>query len=203
MKYTISSVIAFAAAALAKPILTNTEYPVEEGQPFTITWANAEGPVTLTLKNGPSKNLQDVTVIASDLTGTEFTWTPEDLPSDTYAIEIRDSTDEPNYSIPFVYEGTGTAPSVTSSAEASSTAESSTITSVASSTEESSSTITSAASSAESSSLSKILSATSTTSTSTTRTAPVTTPTNQNEGQRFSSPLALLMVTVAAVFFFN
>lgn len=64
MKFTISTVIAFAAAALAKPILTNSDYTVEEGKPFTITWSNAEGPVTLTLKNGPSKNLKDVTVIA-------------------------------------------------------------------------------------------------------------------------------------------
>ncbi|KAM7224283.1 hypothetical protein V8F06_000064 [Rhypophila decipiens] len=193
MKFAVSAIFALAAVVLAQPKLTNTEFNVVEGEPFEITWMNAEGPVTLTLKNGPAKNLKDVATIKAGITGDSFTWIPSDLPSDTYAIEITDASGVPNYSVQFAYEGTGVAPSASSSAPASSTV-TSTVTSEASSTAPSS---TASESSTESSMT------TSTTSTST-RSAPTSTPTNQNsEGQRFSSPLALLLVTVAAVMFFN
>ncbi|KAM7193521.1 hypothetical protein V8F33_007748 [Rhypophila sp. PSN 637] len=194
MKFAVSAIFALAAVVLAQPKLTNTEFNVVEGEPFEITWMNAEGPVTLTLKNGDAKNLKDVTVIQTGITGDSFTWIPSDLPSDTYAIEISDASGVPNYSIQFEYEGTGVAPSASSSAPASSTV-TSTVTSEASSSAPSSTP------SSESSTESSMT--TSTTSTST-RSAPTSTPTNQNsEGQRFSSPLALLLVTVAAVMLFN
>lgn len=53
------------SAAFAKVILTNTQFNVAVGQPFTITWSDATGPVTLTLKDGESGNLQTVSTIAS------------------------------------------------------------------------------------------------------------------------------------------
>lgn len=63
MKFLLSTVVAFAAAVLAKPILTNSNFDIVEGEPFTFTWDNAEGEVTLTLKNGDPGNLKDVLVI--------------------------------------------------------------------------------------------------------------------------------------------
>ena len=63
MKFTLASVVVFAAAALAKPSLTNSNYDITEGDPFTFTWSDAEGPVTITLMTGPSDNLKPVKTI--------------------------------------------------------------------------------------------------------------------------------------------
>jgi hypothetical protein len=40
--------------------ITNTNYDVETGTPFTITWANNSGPVTILLKMGNSTNFNDL-----------------------------------------------------------------------------------------------------------------------------------------------
>lgn len=64
MKFSVAALIAFAAAAIAKPILTNSNYEVFEDEAFTLKWSNAEGPVTITLKGGPSTALKTVAVIA-------------------------------------------------------------------------------------------------------------------------------------------
>ncbi|KAK2004588.1 hypothetical protein LX36DRAFT_649649 [Colletotrichum falcatum] len=63
---TFASVLVASFAVLAQAVkLTNNNFDVEAGQPFTITWSDAQGPVTLTLKNGPSTNLVTVQSIAS------------------------------------------------------------------------------------------------------------------------------------------
>lgn len=70
MQFTTSRLLAFTAAisqALAKVILTNTNWDVTAGQPFTITWSGANGAVELLLKNGASGNLATVSTIASKL----------------------------------------------------------------------------------------------------------------------------------------
>ena len=63
MKFSVATVVAFAAAVYAQPKLGNSKYDIEEGVPFEITWFNQEGPVTITLKNGPSGALKTVEVI--------------------------------------------------------------------------------------------------------------------------------------------
>jgi hypothetical protein len=63
MKFSVGTLVAFAAAALAKPILTNSNYDIVEDEAFTIKWSNAQGPVTITLKTGPSTALKTVTTI--------------------------------------------------------------------------------------------------------------------------------------------
>ena len=63
MKFSVGTLVAFAAAALAKPILTNSNYDVVEDVAFTIKWSNAQGPVTITLKTGASTALKTVTTI--------------------------------------------------------------------------------------------------------------------------------------------
>jgi hypothetical protein len=46
----------FAAFALARPAFTNLAYSVKEGVPFTLTWANQTGPVTITVMTGNDPN---------------------------------------------------------------------------------------------------------------------------------------------------
>lgn len=108
---------AFIASAKAAK-LTNTPQDfvnVKAGQPFTLTWTEASGPVTILLKNGPSTNLKTVTTLASGQTSNAFTWTPDTtLPEDQYAIEIIDSG-APNYSVQFPISGGSSAPSSASS----------------------------------------------------------------------------------------
>lgn len=203
MKFSFGAVLALAAAVLAQPKFTNSNFEIEEGEPFTITWNNAEGPVTITLVHGPEKNLQPVTVLTTSGSDGSFTWTPSDLPSDTYAFEIIDDTGVKNWSQRFEYTGTG---SVTSTEAPTSTAESSTST-------EASSTTTSSSSSSETESTTTSEEASSTTfTTSTTEeaetstratTSPTGSPPDLNNGQRFASPLGFVLVTVAALVFFH
>lgn len=66
MKFSITAVLAFAAAALAKPVLLNSNYQIAEDTPFTLKWNNAQGPVTITLMTGTDKNnLKKVSDLAS------------------------------------------------------------------------------------------------------------------------------------------
>lgn len=56
----------FAAAALVgvnAVNLTNTGYEITVGKSFSIGWAGASGPVTLTLKNGAALDLKAVSTI--------------------------------------------------------------------------------------------------------------------------------------------
>jgi len=99
-----SLLIASAAFALAqsKVILTNVVYAnITAGEPFTITWANATGPVALVLRGAQPgapttdpANLFAVYTIDSNLQGNSYVWSvPENTPQSTYAIEIRDAQD--------------------------------------------------------------------------------------------------------------
>lgn len=68
MKVTISSVVLSALLGLvsAKVQFTNSNFDgIEAGSTFEITWDDAEGPVTLTLKNGSEDDLKDVETITS------------------------------------------------------------------------------------------------------------------------------------------
>ncbi|QSZ34560.1 hypothetical protein DSL72_006154 [Monilinia vaccinii-corymbosi] len=130
--------LAAAAATLAGAVqLTNPSFQVTAGSAFNITWSDARGPVTLTLKNGPSTDLHTVSVIASGLSGESFIWTPPaTLDSSLYAIQIDDSTNVPNYSPQFQVSGAtaahSTATASSSSGTTSFTSESSTASSTAS-----------------------------------------------------------------------
>lgn len=66
MKFTARffAISATVAQVLATPTLTNSAYAVTEGQPFTITWTDADGAVTLLLKDGSSTDLKTVSTIA-------------------------------------------------------------------------------------------------------------------------------------------
>ncbi|KAI0600898.1 Ser-Thr-rich glycosyl-phosphatidyl-inositol-anchored membrane family-domain-containing protein [Biscogniauxia sp. FL1348] len=141
MKSVIASVFLAALAGLAnaKVILTNTNYDdIQVGKAFEITWADAEGPVTILLKNGAENDLKDVSTITSGQTSGSFSWTPSSDLSGNYAFEITDGVDV-NYSQMFTLNGT---PSTTTTAASSaSSTGSSTSTSYPSSTQEASSTL--------------------------------------------------------------
>ncbi|KAK4108543.1 hypothetical protein N656DRAFT_692201, partial [Canariomyces notabilis] len=78
--------------ALAAVTFTNPDYYIEAGAPFTITWTNNRGAVTITLMNGPDADLQPVLVLVSDYEGEAYTWTPPStLPTDSYELRIEDS----------------------------------------------------------------------------------------------------------------
>ncbi|KAJ0121223.1 hypothetical protein N8I77_004181 [Diaporthe amygdali] len=221
MKFTAGFVAVITAAAPAWAIqLTNSAYAVEAGKPFTLTWSDSEGAVTVTLKNGASTDLKTVEVLASGVTGSSFTWNPPStLASDTYAFEVADSSsNSPNYSPQFTYQGsaaatTGSSASsaaTTSSASISTTLSSLTITSSSASstasanssasitsTTSGNSTTTSSSSSSKHTSTKTSSTATGSSSTST------STPVNTNDSQKLGSPLALILGTIVSLMIFN
>ncbi|TVY48796.1 hypothetical protein LOCC1_G001112 [Lachnellula occidentalis] len=227
----------FAAAALvgvnAVVSLTNSDYIVTVGTPFSIGWAGASGPVTITLKNGPALDLDTVSTLTSGATSSPYVWSvPSDLPVGNYAIEITDGTST-NYSPEFGLMGatatSSIAISTSSSASASaSSASLSTSASTSSSTSESSSSASTSSTSASvasssssmttiaSSSASATSSGNSTTSASKTgsatnssktagssSTATPATVPNANSASEFASPLALVFLTFAAILSLN
>lgn len=226
MKFIVSSLI-FAGLAYAQVAFTNSDFSeIEAGTPFEITWAEATGPVTITLKTGPSDNLETVTTIASNQSGESFSWTPSATlsPGEQYALEITDGTDV-NYSVQFTVGG-GSAPSSSSAvssvvstsassatvSSASSTASASAASSTSSpsptpTTSDASSSATSSASIAESSSsvtsaASLTQSVTSADRTSATSTASETSVPGTNGAQGVVAPLVapFLMAIGAALF---
>ncbi|KAK5663435.1 hypothetical protein OQA88_3864 [Cercophora sp. LCS_1] len=196
MKVSVALLSALAAVGLAKPAITNTVFDVREGVAFTLTWIDAVGPVKVELLTGPNPTaLNPIETLATGATGGSFTWTPENIVSGNYAFRVTDSTGE-NYSTLFAISGTGTATTTSTGSSRSSTA-----------TRSSASSGSSASSSAESttSAASTTTRAPTTTAPTTTRT-PASTPTaniNGSGAERFSSSLALVFLTAAALVFFN
>ncbi|KAI1274414.1 Ser-Thr-rich glycosyl-phosphatidyl-inositol-anchored membrane family-domain-containing protein [Xylaria sp. FL0933] len=220
MKAVISSVVLAALLGLAnaKVQLTNSNFDnIEAGSTFKITWDDAEGPVTLTLKNGSEDDLKTVETITSGATGDSYVWTVDsDLTSGDYAIEINDGTDA-NYSEMFPIAGTDSpsstasstvsvtsttaTPSSTStkatSTESTSTESTSTESSSTESTSTESSTTSSESSTATSSTESTSTTAASTTVTRTTSSSPTSTESspaqtsvpNSNDAQSMVAPL--------------
>ncbi|KAI2619357.1 Ser-Thr-rich glycosyl-phosphatidyl-inositol-anchored membrane family-domain-containing protein [Hypomontagnella submonticulosa] len=166
MKFIVASTLLAALPAWVHAvIITNSNFDnIQVGKPFEITWSEATGPVTLTLKDGPKDNLETVSQLISGATGESYSWTPaSSLPSGTYAIEINDGTDV-NYSQQF--EVTGGSSSSTSASSTGSRTSSTTITSTTSS-ETTSSTSSTTSSTSQSTSTSGTTSGTTSTSTST------------------------------------
>ncbi|PQE03119.1 extracellular matrix protein [Rutstroemia sp. NJR-2017a BBW] len=123
---------AFAGALAVQ--FTNTNFDLTAGQPFTLTWSGADGPVTIFLKDGASTDLKTVSTVGSGLTGNSIVFVPSaSLSTDFYAFEIQDSTAIPNYSQQFLVSGATGAPSSTASSAAASSTATSTVTAVSTS----------------------------------------------------------------------
>lgn len=69
MKLSFAAIVgALVATVCAKPAFTNTEFDLTEGQPFTLEWVNATGPVTIVLVSGAdSGSLQPVQTLTCTL----------------------------------------------------------------------------------------------------------------------------------------
>lgn len=193
MKSTTVILSALAAVANAAKF-TNSEINPVPGESFTLTWDSASGPVTILLKDGPPDDLQTVDTLIAGASGGSFTFTldPADYPAGTYAFEIIDDSGS-NYSLQFNFAGTATpdededsSTTATPSATATDAEESETPSPTASAADEEE------------------------TSSSTTATRPSRTTTSDDSetsvpgaAGRVSSPLALILVTIAAMVYFN
>ncbi|KAI1773985.1 Ser-Thr-rich glycosyl-phosphatidyl-inositol-anchored membrane family-domain-containing protein [Hypoxylon cercidicola] len=137
----LATLLAALPAWVSAITITNSNFDgIEVGKAFEVTWSDATGPVTLTLKDGPSENLETVGELTSGETGESYTWVPSSsLPSGTYALEISDGTDV-NYSKQFEVTGGSASSSSSSSSSVSSTASSTSTSSTVSSTTVSSTT---------------------------------------------------------------
>ncbi|KAF8544752.1 Ser-Thr-rich glycosyl-phosphatidyl-inositol-anchored membrane family-domain-containing protein [Trichophaea hybrida] len=105
--FTVTLAAVFASVVLA---VASTENPIIKpdgkdsivaGKPYVIKWKpTTKGGITLTLRQGSSTDLKDVSVIVSNADNNgEYTWTPDaSLPTgDNYAIMITSAKDEQNY----------------------------------------------------------------------------------------------------------
>ncbi|KAF8247528.1 hypothetical protein K440DRAFT_661421 [Wilcoxina mikolae CBS 423.85] len=105
--FTVTLAAVFASVVLA---VASTENPIIKpdgkdaivaGKPYVIKWKpTTKGGITLTLRQGTSADLKDVSVIVSNADNNgEYTWTPDaSLPAgDNYAIMITSAKDEQNY----------------------------------------------------------------------------------------------------------
>merc|ERR1711939_1162331 len=194
MQFSYALIAAAACAVANAVIITNgpaSFVGIQAGRALNITWADAEGPVTLTLKTGEANALTTVSTIASGLSGTSYAWAiPSTLPESFYALQIDDSSDVPNYSVRFEITGGPAASSSSASGSSTSTGSSSS----ASATSSSNSTVTSSSASSTTSGTSSRTA----TTTSSTGSSTASAPPNTNAGASFASPLAFVLLAFAA-----
>ncbi|KAI6093263.1 Ser-Thr-rich glycosyl-phosphatidyl-inositol-anchored membrane family-domain-containing protein [Hypoxylon rubiginosum] len=201
----LATFLAAIPAWVSAVMITNTNFDgVEAGKAFEVTWSDATGPVTLTLKDGPAENLNTVGEITSGETGESYTWIPDSsLPSGTYAIEISDGTDV-NYSKQFdIAGGSASSSSAISTTSATSTSTVVSSTTASSTTSSASSTSSSASSSTSSgsitSSASSSTSSASKTSAASSSTSATVAP-NTNAAQTAAPFVAPLLLALGAAF---
>lgn len=218
-----AAIAALIAAAQADVFLTNEDFNIEAGAPFDITWAGAQGAVTVELLHGKFDDLKPLAVITSDASDGKFTWTvPEDLPAKgPYAFSITDGVSPINYSVQFPIHGvtvdgkdtedtetdkpsTTAAPTTTAASSTKTTVSAQTAKETTTSFEIESTSSVPTASTAEPNS--STLSTTTTAPTTKTSTAPSTVaspPDGESKAPGMASPLALILVSVAAMFYFQ
>merc|ERR1712000_265362 len=181
MQFSYALIAAAACAVANAVIITNgpaSFVGIQAGRALNITWADAEGPVTLTLKTGEANALTTVSTIASGLSGTSYAWAiPSTLPESFYALQIDDSSDVPNYSVRFEITGGPAASSSSASGSSTSTGTGSSTTSGTSSR--------------------------TATTTSSTGSSTASAPPNTNAGASFASPLAFVLLAFAALMTLN
>ncbi|KAK2741916.1 hypothetical protein FQN57_005475 [Myotisia sp. PD_48] len=209
------------ASTVAQQTLQFTSFPttLTPGQAFNVQWIGGDAtlPVTITLRKGPSGNLDDIAVLTSSATGGSYLWTPSKslVDGDDYALKISQG-DEFNYTGLFSIKGGSGKPTKT---ETDTDSYSTTKSSSATVTPPSNSTTftTSTASGGISSSIGRNNTITSATLTSTDATStPTDEPTSTEtddapspssssgaSSTALSSPLALIMAALAAFAYLN
>jgi len=103
-------------------VLTNTDYNLRIGTPFTITWSENAAAVTIDLYGGDTADtLFTLQTIATNVGGNTFTWTPIDIPQrNAYALVVSDGSTANAISFAFTFLAATTSattpPATTSSA---------------------------------------------------------------------------------------
>ncbi|KAK1759068.1 hypothetical protein QBC47DRAFT_457414 [Echria macrotheca] len=90
----ILAILSFVHSTVAI-VLTNSQYNLQIGVPFNITWAEAAGAVAIDLYGGSTADqLLNILSIATNVQGTSFVWTPpSSVPErSVYAIMVSDSS---------------------------------------------------------------------------------------------------------------
>ncbi|PSR87154.1 hypothetical protein BD289DRAFT_482254 [Coniella lustricola] len=123
---TLLTATALTAVASSLRFTNANFYNITPGVPFNITWADASGPVTLSLYKGATTALlEDIGTIADRLSGTNYVWTPNaTLLRDIYNIHYTDSSGAEINSFQFelvLAPTTAAATATSTSAKASST----------------------------------------------------------------------------------
>jgi len=224
MKY--FAALAALVAAVQAASLGNTNYDtIAAGQSFTITWYDASGSVTVDLRNGLSTDLKQLQTIVAGSTSTDgtgsFTWTvPSTLTAaGPYAFVITDSAGV-NYSPQFPISGvTVGGGETTTKADATTTADATTVTTsakttisannmptitsvpMATATHSFESDQTSSSFAASSSLVHKTTMSTKVHSTGSQVTTVPTTVPGESKAVGMASPLALVLVSLATMFF--
>ncbi|KAH8591984.1 hypothetical protein B0O99DRAFT_718113 [Bisporella sp. PMI_857] len=211
MKFASSLLVAAAAlisTVSARINITNTVVSgITAGTPYTITWGDATGPVTITLKHGlDANNLEDYEVLVTGGTfpSGSYTWTPPaTLPSDNYAFRIQDGTDVDNYSAMFQFFGADSS-STSSSGTVSRTSTSSATSSPSTSATDSTTTPTATPTSSNSTTTSRTSSRTGT-STSSSGSSQTSTPATNPGGAAsgIAAPLGMVVLAFAALLTLN
>ncbi|KAK6206059.1 hypothetical protein LQW54_007894 [Pestalotiopsis sp. IQ-011] len=207
--FTVSASVAFAVlSGLANAVkFTNTDFSVEAGQAFVLTWTEGTGPYQILLKNGPSGNLDTVETLVESTTADSTTVVlPTSLTTDVYAFEIVDTSDDSNnYSVQFEFAGsaavssatsaTSTAASTTMTTATTATTATTSTTGTTSTTDTTSTTATTGTTTTTSGTASHSTMATSTTSGSSTKTSASSTASTSvastNDGRGLAAPLLL------------
>ncbi|KAL5596868.1 hypothetical protein BROUX41_006448 [Berkeleyomyces rouxiae] len=224
---TVLSYIATLASSVAAVQFTNSAVQPATGESFTLTWTDASGPVDISVVTGPNENaLTDVYTVGTGLTGgsTTFTLPASNFASGVYAFKIVDGDDD-NFSARFSLIGTGSASTSGASTTAASTSAASTTgsttteattdatttttTTDAETTETSTTLATSTTASGNSTTTSARSSATSGSSRSsgsasgTTTGSSVSTNVPGAAAGLAASPVGLILMSAAAMFFLN
>jgi len=224
------AVSALASVALAQSStlsFTNVPTSVTVGKSYTIEWKTTDttSPITITLRKGPSGNLQTISTLTSTATGTTYTWIPDKSLADgsDYALQITQGN-QINYSGQISLSGgslsaissaasASASSSVSASSSASAASVSHSVLSMSTMTGNSTASATSSVSAASTgkgnstistATLSATIKITSAVSTgaSGTQTAAQGAPTGA-AGQLGSSPMALIFGAVAAMAYLN
>jgi len=131
--FAASALASFAAAQSSTLFFTNFPKSVIAGTAYSVEWKTDDTttPITITLEQGPTGNLKDVTVLTSDAANGKFSWTPSKSLSvgGNYALKISQGN-QFNYGGPIALSGgspssASAAASSTASASASSASASS------------------------------------------------------------------------------
>ncbi|KAL2673586.1 hypothetical protein Neosp_012028 [[Neocosmospora] mangrovei] len=91
-------------AVTARPVLTNTNFDVEQGTPFTLHYQGCDDGCSIALMTGDSDNLRVEEELTTSATGDSFTFTLSGLDAGTYAFRITSGSDS-SYSTQFELDG--------------------------------------------------------------------------------------------------